>query len=103
MSPWESNNEKKEVEDRERERRQNPVWICVKEGYTGIPLKFEIFQIKMSQESRPGGAAVKRACSASAARDMLVRIPGADMALLGKKPCWGRCPTYEVEEDGHGC
>ena len=31
-----------------------------------------------------------------------VWIPGADMALLGP-PCCGRCPTYKVEEDGHGC
>ena len=28
--------------------------------------------------------------------------PGEDMAPLGK-PCCGRCPTYKVEEDGHGC
>ena len=32
----------------------------------------------------------------------LVRILGADMALLGKL-CCGRRPTYKVEEDGHGC
>ena len=51
---------------------------------------------------QPGGAAVKWAGSASWARGSLVRIPGADMALLGK-PCCGRQPTYKVEEDGHGC
>ena len=28
--------------------------------------------------------------------------PGAEMAPLDK-PCCGRCPTYKVEEDGHGC
>ena len=33
---------------------------------------------------------------------LLVQIPGVDMAPLGK-PCWGRRPTYKVEEDGHGC
>ena len=51
---------------------------------------------------RPGGAVVKCARSALAARGSLVRIPGVDMALLGK-PCCGRRPTYKVEEDGHGC
>ena len=51
---------------------------------------------------RPGGTAVKCTRSASAAQGSLVRILGADMALLGK-PCCGRHPTYKVEEDGHGC
>ena len=31
-----------------------------------------------------------------------VKIPGADMAPLGK-PCCGRSPMYKVEENGHGC
>ena len=38
----------------------------------------------------------------SAARDSPDQIPGVDMAPLGT-PCCGRCPTYKVEEDGHGC
>ena len=56
----------------------------------------------MQTRGRPGGAAVKCACSASAARGSPVWIPGADMAPRGK-PCCGRHPTYKVEEDGHGC
>ena len=48
------------------------------------------------------GAAVRFTRSISAAQSSPVRIPGADMAPLGK-PCYGRCPTYKVEEDGHGC
>ena len=51
---------------------------------------------------QPGGTAVKCTRSILAARGSPVQIPGADMALL-VKPCCGRCPTYKVEEDGHGC
>ena len=51
----------------------------------------------------PSGTAVKFAHSASAAQGLLVQIPGADMALIGKKPCCGGWPMYKVEEDGHGC
>ena len=50
----------------------------------------------------PGGAAVKCARSALAAWGSLVRIPGTDMALLGKPSC-GRRPKCKVEEDGHRC
>ena len=58
--------------------------------------------IKKEIRGRPGGAAVKHACSASAAQGSAVQIPGADMAPLGK-PCCGRRPIYKVEEDGHRC
>ena len=51
---------------------------------------------------QPGGAAVKFAHSPLVAWGLPVRIPGADMALLGKPRC-GRRPTYKVEEDGQGC
>ena len=50
----------------------------------------------------PGGAAVKCAPSSLVARGLPVRIPGVDMAPLGKPRC-GRRPTYEIKEDGHGC
>ena len=53
----------------------------------------------MSKWGRPGGAEVKFERSASAAQ--LVRIPGTDMAPLGKQCCGGH-PTYKVEEDGQG-
>ena len=50
----------------------------------------------------PGGTVVKFPHSTLVVQGSQVRIPGADMALLGK-PCCGRHPTYKVEEDGHGC
>ena len=50
----------------------------------------------------PSGTVVKCARSASAAPDSLAWILGADLVPHGK-PCCGRCPTYKVEEDGHGC
>ena len=50
----------------------------------------------------PSGAVVKCTHSALVAWGLPVQIPGADKAPL-VKPCCGRCPTYKVEEDGHGC
>ena len=57
---------------------------------------------KVFERDWPGGTVIKFTCSASAVWGSLVRIPGSDMSPLGK-PCCGRCPTYKVEEDGHGC
>ena len=69
---------------------------------TGVILYTSGIQKLNSSGGQPSGAAVKFACSASAAWGSPVRIPGADTAPLGK-PCCGRRPTYKVEEDGHGC
>ena len=56
--------------------------------------------VKTQNRGRPGGTAVKFACSTLVAWGSLVQIPGVDMALLGK-PCFDRHPTYKVEDDGH--
>ena len=46
-------------------------------------------------EGWPSGAAIKCAFSTSVAQGSLVRILGADMALLGKPYC-GKHPAYKV-------
>ena len=56
----------------------------------------------MYYRGRPGGAEVKCTRSPSVARGSPVWIPGADRETSGT-PCCGRRPTYNVEEDGHGC
>ena len=38
----------------------------------------------------------------SAAWGSPVQIAGANIAVLVKSRC-GKCPTYKVEEDVHGC
>ena len=52
---------------------------------------------KRREGGQPGGAEVKCTRSASAAPGLLVRIPDADMAPLGK-PCCGRHPTYKKKK-----
>ncbi len=66
-----------------------------------ILMKLQNIKEKMI-EGRPGGTAVKCACSTLAARGLPVWIPGVNMALLGM-PCCGKRPTYNVEEAGHRC
>ena len=62
----------------------------------GEPLKLSM------PGGQPSGAVVKFTRFALVAWGSPVCIPGADTAPLGT-PCCGRCPTYKVEEDGHGC
>ena len=66
-----------------------------------IEQKYFIFK-KLYHWGQPGGTEVKCACSTLVAQDSPVWVPGADTARLGK-PCYGRRPTYKVEEDGNGC
>ena len=57
---------------------------------------------KISSGCQPGGTVVKFTYSALAAQGSLVRILGADLCTACQA-CCGRCPTYKVEEVGHGC
>ena len=54
-----------------------------------LPTRSPICLFKNTWRGRPSGAAVKCTRSASAAQGSLVRIPGADMAPLGKPCCRG--------------
>ena len=65
-------------------------------------LESSVFQLIKNLRDWPGDPVVKFAHSTLAARGSPVWISGADMAPL-VKPCCSRCPTYKVEEDGHGC
>ena len=50
----------------------------------------------------PGGIVAKLTHSASAAQDLWVRIPGADLHTAPEATLWWR-PTYKIEEDWHRC
>ena len=65
------------------------------------PKDLSVCDSKVPEVGQPGGAVVKCTRSASVAWGLLVQIPGADVAPLGK-PCYGGCPTCKVEEGGHG-
>ena len=51
----------------------------------------------------PGGTVSEFVHPASEAQGLPVQIPVVDLYTLLVKPCCGRCPTYKVEKDGHGC
>ena len=83
--------------------------FIVKQRYCNIDIKYHLQKdcaqyhyFNKNSRGRPIGTAVKRAPSISAAQGSPVRIPGVDMAPL-ERPCYGRSPTYKVEEDGHRC
>ena len=73
-----------------------------------VQLSFRLYKEKtfsltqIDSRGQPSGTVVKFTQSPSVAQGLLVRIPGTDMALLGK-PCCDRRPTYKLEEDGHRC
>ena len=66
----------------------------------------EYMSVHMQNSYHPGACPVAQLLSAHllllGSLTSPVRIPGVDMAALGR-PCCGRHPTYKVEEDGHGC
>ena len=51
---------------------------------------------------QPGGTVVKFTPSASVAWCLPVWIPGVDLRNTCQAMLWQH-PTYEVEQDGHGC
>ena len=56
-----------------------------------------VYKIRM--RGWPSGAVVKFTCSALAAQNSLVQIPGMDLPTNYQAMLWQR-PTYKVEEDG---
>ena len=54
------------------------------------------------KRGQPSGIVVRFTHSASAAQGLPVWIPGADLHTTYQPMLWQH-PTYELEEDGHGC
>ena len=65
--------------------------------------KLEKSRIKKVPWGWPGGAVVKFTRSASQWPAVTSSDAGFGHGTTWQKPCCGRCPTYKVEEDGHGC
>ena len=56
----------------------------------------------MHSVGRPSGIAVKLVCSTSVAPGLPPQIPGADYTSFIKL-CYGRRPTYKIEDGGQRC
>ena len=64
----------------------------------GTPVMVKLKNVCLGDQ--PSGAAVKCACSASAAQGSPVWIPGANLHTTHQAMLW-RCPTHKIEEDWH--
>ena len=58
---------------------------------------------KELKRGQPGGIVVKFPHSAIGGPGFASSDPGCGHGTARQKPCYGRCPMYKVEEDGHGC
>ena len=59
-------------------------------------------QSKYPAGGRPSGTVVNFTLSALAALGLSVRISCGDLCIIYQAVLL-QCPTYKVEEDGHGC
>ena len=82
-----------------------PQWEATSlKGYKWMTLDFIKQEEKhVMSRGRSHGTEVKFTPSVSVARGSPVQIPGADLRNALVKPRCGRCPTYNIEDDGHGC
>ena len=81
--------------------KRRPGFIC-RFWYHNIQIQVSTILEENEIGDWPSGVVVKFPCSTLAAWGLLVQILGADPARF-VKPCFSRCPTYKIEEDGHGC